>query len=298
MGYGDELEKEFTDRMHRWARARYEREGHEFGLTPDKRLDDLGWEIFYCATARGMEADRAAQLAMDGNLRQRVRVADDMWHRHGLALQQLVTQFRPTSAHFDVYESQAPDQLAFWRRQSQSSFVYFIQDGEKGPVKIGLSKDPEQRLPKLQTGNPRELFLRHVVPGDLKVERGLHQRFAPARIRREWFGGPEYLPIILAFAGGLAQEMIRSYDGSGTPTLFAGANVRTDAEMHRIRRDIEHRWLKGFTSLPVLADLLWLEKREIEDHLIAMSASTAWDIPKHVGRYIEDDRAWRLELAA
>jgi len=51
MAYDDDLQREFTDRMHRWARVRYEREGREFGLGADERLDDLGWEIFYCAIA-------------------------------------------------------------------------------------------------------------------------------------------------------------------------------------------------------------------------------------------------------
>ena len=46
----------------------------------------------------------------------------------------------------------------------------------------------------------------------------------------------------------------------------------------------------------MLADLLWLEEQEIEDHLIVMSASMTWDIPTYVGRDIEDDRAWRMEL--
>ena len=222
---------------------------------------------------------------MDGNLRQRQRVAADMWHRHGLAMQQLIKQLRPAGTDFKLFEAQAPEQLGFWRdRLKSTSFVYFIQDGNRGPVKIGLSQDPERRLPKLQTGNPRELFLRHVIPGDLTVERGLHQRFAPARIRREWFGGPQYLPIILAFAAGLADEMIHSYDGSGVPKLLAGANVRTTAELHRIRRDIERRWLNGFTSIKILSELLCLEPEEIEDHLIAMSRSTVWDIPGRIGR--------------
>jgi hypothetical protein len=296
MAYGDELERDLTELLQTWAQIQYRREGWEMRLHPDERLDALGWEIFYCATARGMDPDVAAELALNGNLRQRRRVAKDMWHRHAVSIQQLVDQYRPAGVHFNVQESRAVDQLAFWRGHAEASFVYFIQDGEEGPVKIGLSKSPEQRLPKLQTGNPRELFLRHVIPGDLKIERGLHTRFAQARIRREWFGGPEYLPIILAFASGLSEEMIDAYDGSGTPLLVTGGTVRTEAEIRRIRRDIEQRWLHGFTSIKTLADLLWLDSDEIEQHLIAMSRLTIWDIPEHVGSDLQDEQEWRTRL--
>jgi hypothetical protein len=107
------------------------------------------------------------------------------------------------------------------------------------------------------------------------------------------FGGPEYLPIILAFARGLSEELIDSYDGSGAPLLLARGTVRTEAEILRIRRDIEHRWLNGFTSVKTLAKLSWLDPDEIEGHLTAMSGSTIWDIPKRLGPAINADREWR-----
>lgn len=68
-----------------------------------------------------------------------------------------------------------------------------MQSGEEGPIKIGISNRPQRRAPELQTGNPHELPLRHVVPGDRAMENRLHRRFEPARIRGEWFGR-EYLP--------------------------------------------------------------------------------------------------------
>lgn len=294
MAYGDDFEQEFTERMHRWQTARMRREVHEESMRPDDRLDEVGWEIFYCATARGVEPERAARHAMDGNYGDRLRVRDDMWERHSIVLRRRLEELQPPGANFTAFDTHAPEQLEFWgSRLSASTYVYFIQDGERGPVKIGLSKQPTQRLQKLQTGNPRELLLRHVIPGDRAVEHGLHQRFAPARIRREWFGGREYLPIILAFAGGLADRMVHSYDGSGAPTLAVGVEVRTEAEIHRIRCDIERRWLNGFLDLDIVAELLWLQREEVEEQVIEMSESTAWDIHPDVGRSIRDHRAWR-----
>lgn len=69
--------------------------------------------------------------------------------------------------------------------------IYFIQEGEDGPVKIGYSKENcERRLSSLQTGNPRQLTLAAVRTGAHGMpakERELHDRFAAHRIRGEWF---------------------------------------------------------------------------------------------------------------
>jgi hypothetical protein len=78
------------------------------------------------------------------------------------------------------------EELAFWKeRLPTTRFVYFIQQGNTGPVKIGIANDPRKRLGNLQTGNPAELHLRHVVPGDRDLENQLHHRFREARIRCE-----------------------------------------------------------------------------------------------------------------
>ncbi|HMS73497.1 MAG TPA: GIY-YIG nuclease family protein, partial [Baekduia sp.] len=80
------------------------------------------------------------------------------------------------------------DRLGFWEQELRSSpgFVYFIQQGDTGPVKIGRAKHPTKRIRDLQTGNPDELLLREVIPGGAALERNLHHRFEPARLR----GGP------------------------------------------------------------------------------------------------------------
>lgn len=73
--------------------------------------------------------------------------------------------------------------------------IYFIQDGEDGPIKIGSGRNPWLRLEHLQIGNPRELHIRAVVRTHRGYERELHQRFAAHRIRGEWF---EPVPDLLA----------------------------------------------------------------------------------------------------
>ena len=67
------------------------------------------------------------------------------------------------------------------------SFVYAIQAGDDGPIKIGWAFDPRFRLAELQTGNAAELRIIGVVEADRMLERALHVRLRPYRLRGEWF---------------------------------------------------------------------------------------------------------------
>jgi hypothetical protein len=244
-------------------------------------LDEIGWDIFYCAT-RGMNEVAAARLALDGNLRQRLRVRDDLLRRHRLELDRRYAEINPGGAGFGVSGTTAAEQSAFWKaRLPNPTFIYFVQSGENGPIKIGFSNRPDRRLPELQTGNPRELVLRHVIPGDTSVERQLHTRFEPARIRGEWFGR-EYLPVIVTFAGGLADRMLQTYDGSGVPPRLIGGEVRTASELARIRSDIERLWLAGF-EVPVIAHYTWLDEEEVVAQLEEMRGLEIYDVHRKGG---------------
>ncbi|MEZ0060957.1 hypothetical protein ABIF26_006500 [Bradyrhizobium elkanii] len=65
------------------------------------------------------------------------------------------------------------------------SFVYFARAGNK--VKIGVSKNPRQRLGELKTGNSNKVRIYYVTPGDAQMERDLHKLFAEFRVNGEWF---------------------------------------------------------------------------------------------------------------
>jgi hypothetical protein len=67
--------------------------------------------------------------------------------------------------------------------------IYFIQheDDPDGPVKIGYSGDPEQRLSTLQIASHKKLVILGVIPGDISVEHRLHETFDAARLDGEWF---------------------------------------------------------------------------------------------------------------
>ena len=65
--------------------------------------------------------------------------------------------------------------------------VYFIQEGDSGPIKIGVAKNVKTRMNTLQVGNPRTLHLLGTLPAKVGTERVLHNRFRHNRIGGEWF---------------------------------------------------------------------------------------------------------------
>jgi hypothetical protein len=97
--------------------------------------------------------------------------------------------------------------------------IYFIRERDRRDgatssyVKIGMVGDTDrgshERLSEHQTGNPRDLELHHVTktPNPFRVERFLHQRFGPKRVRNEWFDLEDNdLDVAVRVAEQLAEE--------------------------------------------------------------------------------------------
>lgn len=99
-----------------------------------------------------------------------------------------------------------------WRAAGVPQFVYFIQQGDDGPVKIGTAADPLERLRQLQPGNPVPLTIRYVVPGDHPVERALHRHFADFRLTGEWF---DMAPAVLAWAAEMETRALAHLEARG-----------------------------------------------------------------------------------
>ena len=74
-------------------------------------------------------------------------------------------------------------------------FVYAIQvqNGENGPVKIGIATDPEGRLSQLQVANPYPLKLlgARKFESAQRMEKHYHKRYGIHRLEGEWFELPE-----------------------------------------------------------------------------------------------------------
>jgi predicted transcriptional regulator of viral defense system len=78
--------------------------------------------------------------------------------------------------------------------------VYFVQQGEDGPIKIGTTTFAvlDGRLKQLQTASPYPLRLLGVVAGGHDVERRIHERFTTCRLEGEWFSAEHDLMEFIA----------------------------------------------------------------------------------------------------
>jgi hypothetical protein len=66
--------------------------------------------------------------------------------------------------------------------------VYFMKPkGKSGPIKIGCSHVPEERLESLSAWSPYPLEIIGTVPGDFPDESYLHRCLADHHLHREWF---------------------------------------------------------------------------------------------------------------
>lgn len=69
-----------------------------------------------------------------------------------------------------------------------SGYVYFVQHGEFGPIKIGFTScNVGGRFSQLQRAAPDLLVFRGYMHGGQDLEQQLHKRFAPWLHRGEWF---------------------------------------------------------------------------------------------------------------
>lgn len=66
-------------------------------------------------------------------------------------------------------------------------FVYFVQAGAGGRIKIGISRNVQNRLTKMRTDAAESLILLAVVPGDRAKEQSLHSALGAHRSNGEWF---------------------------------------------------------------------------------------------------------------
>lgn len=71
----------------------------------------------------------------------------------------------------------------------EGMFVYAIRNAVTGSVKLGISRDPVQRVKQLQTGNdcPLELIACRKADNGFADERAIHQENSQHHIRGEWF---------------------------------------------------------------------------------------------------------------
>ena len=71
---------------------------------------------------------------------------------------------------------------------NQDSLVYFIQQGDTGPIKIGVTINLYSRFASLQKKYQNvTLRILGIINGEREKERALHLRFRHIRLKGEWF---------------------------------------------------------------------------------------------------------------
>ena len=70
-------------------------------------------------------------------------------------------------------------------------YVYAIRESESGRIKLGISRNPEQRLKQLQTGNSQvlELVAFKKAKNGFSDEKAAHEIASSHHVRGEWFDG-------------------------------------------------------------------------------------------------------------
>ena len=81
---------------------------------------------------------------------------------------------------------------------SRGGDVYFVRPyGENGPIKIGCSIRPYDRMFSMQGSHWQDLEMAVVIPGGFELENKIHKCFAKSHIHREWFSPtPRLLKLI------------------------------------------------------------------------------------------------------
>lgn len=120
-------------------------------------------------------------------------------------------------------------------------YVYFIQCGDGGPIKIGYSKyeSAENRLTTAQVYNPFLLKLLCVMPGGRRKEVELHQQFSKFQILGEWFSSnKELLKIINSqkYLGLTTKDFQRVGPAHNDHHFWKGCNATNESKRTRAAR--------------------------------------------------------------
>lgn len=67
--------------------------------------------------------------------------------------------------------------------------IYLLKNHANNTIKIGRTKDPNERLRTLQTGNAHQLEFLYIIEVDDSFESFLHEICSRYHISGEWFAG-------------------------------------------------------------------------------------------------------------
>lgn len=91
----------------------------------------------------------------------------------------------------------------------RARLIYFMRPvGMPGPIKIGCSHIPEDRLYALSAWSPFPLEFIGKIAGDLSDEQRIHHQLRAHHSHREWFhAAPEVIELVEALCAGRVQVL-------------------------------------------------------------------------------------------
>lgn len=148
------------------------------------RRSDIDWSAIekdYSAGALPISAVADKHGVSDSQLR--IRAARHEWPRNKSDQVRVgKTRVIPASIAADQSEQ---------AMQSSCGFIYvcYVDAGDERIYKIGLAKNPVQRMAQHQCSNPLEIMVAccYFTSNMQAEERALHEAFAAKRVRGEWF---------------------------------------------------------------------------------------------------------------
>ncbi len=97
--------------------------------------------------------------------------------------------------------------------------IYFVQQGDFGPIKIGISINFDWRIETLQNGSPYPLRVLGTMDGDEHEEKLLHAAFSAVRMEGEWFN-PDYCLLHFIYHHTDLNNEIRNYKPKSYSSRF------------------------------------------------------------------------------
>lgn len=159
-------------------------------------------------------------------------------------------------------------------------YIYFIQKKEGGPVKIGTSVNPEQRLVELQHSSPDILCIVAVARGAHAAEKRLHERFEHTRIHSEWFAPSGEMADLLSrlpsweeFKAGAAVPRITSRRDTIRVLFETGYSLQDIGDHYQLTRQRIHQITR------------WNMKREMKHKKNKPSCSIAEYLEQHSSEF-------------
>jgi hypothetical protein len=161
------------------------------------------------------------------------------------------------------------------------SFIYIISN-ERGPIKIGISNNPQARLIGLRTGSADALTLTHIFKPSgsaKKLEKQVHMMLAKAHISGEWFNATVDDAVIAVERAAIAASQtitpvgLRPTGKAMRRNSFSGATPMVGFRLATNLRDFLEQEAdkenRSLSNMIMHALLEWMQERgySVTDHL-------------------------------